>query len=62
MQPIAWYVNARIYAVGGAGPTWFLANAAWSPAGGWWPWLAAATLAGVCLAALGLLADASRRA
>jgi hypothetical protein len=62
MQAVAWYVNAKRYAVGGAGPNWFLGRAAWAPPAGWWTWLAAATLAGVCLAALGLLADASRRA
>ena len=49
MQAAAWYVNAKRYAVGGSGPAWFLGQAAWSPPGGWWPWLIAAALAGVCL-------------
>jgi hypothetical protein len=61
MQPIAWYVNARIYAVGGAGPTWFLAHPAWSPPGGWWPWLITAVLGGSCLAAISLSAAADLR-
>lgn len=62
MQTVAWYVNAKRYAVGGSGPSWFLSRAAWAPPAGWWTWLAAAALAGVCLTALGLLADVSRRA
>jgi len=52
MQPVAWYVNARIYAVGGAGPAWFLSAPAWSPPGGWWPWLIAALLGGAAMAAI----------
>jgi Predicted membrane protein (DUF2142) len=54
MQVTAWYVNARRYAVGGSGPQWFLGSAAWAPPGGWWTWLAAAVLAGVCLGAVAL--------
>jgi len=55
MQALAWYVNAKRYAVGGAGLNWFPARAAWAPPAGWWAWLAAAALAGVCLAALSLM-------
>jgi hypothetical protein len=54
MQPLAWYVNAKRYAVGGSGPVWFLGSAAWSPPGGWWPWLVAVVLAGCCIAASAL--------
>ena len=55
MQAAAWYVNAKRYAVGGSGPVWFLGRAAWAPPAGWWTWLVAAVLAGVCLAALALV-------
>ena len=51
MQPLAWYVNAKRYAVGGSGPVWFLGSAAWSPPGGWWPWLVVAVAAGCCIGA-----------
>jgi hypothetical protein len=54
IQVAAWYVNARHYAVGGSGPVWFLGRAAWTPPAGWWTWLGAAVLAGVCLAAVSL--------
>jgi hypothetical protein len=60
MQLAAWYVNAKRYAVGGSGVSWFLGSASWSPPGDWWTWLAAAVLAGACIAALSL-ADTSRR-
>jgi hypothetical protein len=52
MAPVAWYVNAKRYAVGGSGPVWFLGQAAWSPPGGWWLWLIAVVAAGICLASL----------
>ncbi len=54
MQVAAWYVNARRYAVGGSGPEWFLGRAAWTPPVGWWTWLTAVVLAGVCLGAVAL--------
>jgi hypothetical protein len=38
MQAIAWYVNARRYAVGASGPTWFPGHATWAPPGSWSPW------------------------
>ncbi len=59
MQAVAWYVNAKRYAVGGSGPEWFLGRAAWSPPAGWWTWLLTAVLASGCLAAL-TLADRAR--
>jgi hypothetical protein len=49
MQAIAWYVNARRYAVGDSGPTWFPGHATWAPPGNWSPWLVAVALAGLCL-------------
>ncbi len=57
MQVTAWYVNAKHYAVGGAGPEWFLSRATWTPPTGWWIWLGAVVLAGACLAVVGLTAD-----
>jgi hypothetical protein len=59
MQAGAWYVNAKRYAVGSSGPSWFLGRAAWAPPAGWVTWLTAAVLATVCLAALGLAARGS---
>jgi hypothetical protein len=44
VQLVAWWTNARRFAVGVNGPRWFLSVAEWSPPGGWWPWL---ILAGV---------------
>jgi hypothetical protein len=52
MQLVAWYLNAKRYAVGGFGPEWFMGRAAWSPPAGWWPWLAASLLASVCFCAV----------
>ncbi len=52
MQLVAWYVDAKRYAVGGSGPEWFLDRAAWTPPTGWWTWLVAAALGGICLGAL----------
>jgi hypothetical protein len=49
MQLVAWFVDARRYAVGGSGAIWFLDSAAWSPPAGWWTWLAATALAGMCI-------------
>lgn len=46
VQALAWWENARRYAVGRGGPIGFLFHGAlWSPGGGWLPW--------ACLAALG---------
>jgi hypothetical protein len=45
---LAWYWNARRFAVGIDGPLWFVPHAEWAPAAGWWPWLLAA-LAGSAL-------------
>lgn len=51
MQALAWYVNAKRYAVGGSGPEWFAGSAAWNPPDGWWLWLGAVALACACFAA-----------
>jgi hypothetical protein len=60
MQAAAWYLNAKRYAVGGSGPTWFLGSAAWSPPAGWWILLALVVVAGACLAALPLAVPTER--
>ena len=59
MQLVAWYVNAKRYAVGGSGPEWFLTRAAWSPPAGWWMWLSTAVIASACLAAVALVGRGS---
>ena len=47
VQFVAWWTNARRFAVGIRGPRWFLPSAEWSPPLGWWPWLLLA-VTGVC--------------
>jgi hypothetical protein len=59
VQLVAWWTNARRFAVGIRGPRWFLSSAEWTPPLGWWPWLALA-VAGVCLLIASQLADALR--
>ncbi len=39
VQLIAWWTNARRFAVGLDGPWWFVGSAEWIPPWGWWPWL-----------------------
>jgi hypothetical protein len=48
VQLVAWWTNARRFAVGIRGPYWFVPAAEWSPPLGWWPWLLLA-VAGMCL-------------
>ena len=48
VQFVAWWTNARRFAVGILGPRWFVPGAEWSPPLGWWPWLLLA-VAGVCI-------------
>jgi hypothetical protein len=50
LQVLAWYGNARRYAVGVSGPTWFFRHAQWSPPGGWHLWIVVAVLGGASLA------------
>jgi hypothetical protein len=50
VQLIAFYDNARRYAVGMSGRLWFLGHARWDPALGWSPWLLAAAAGAVSLA------------
>jgi hypothetical protein len=59
MQFLAWYVNAKRYAVGPDGPVWFLDRTTWVPPGGWSPWLIAALLAAACLCAVSTSAAGS---
>jgi Predicted membrane protein (DUF2142) len=53
VQVGAWYVNSKRFAVGTAGPVWFLAHPSWSPPAGWIAWTVLVILA------LGLLVTAS---
>ncbi len=48
VQLVAWYTNARRYAVGTAGPMLFIGSARWVPRGGWAVWCTAA-VAGAAL-------------
>jgi hypothetical protein len=59
-QLLAWWINARRYAVGVQGPVFFLVvPGAWQPPLGWWPWLGFAVLGSACLAATALLRPAN---
>jgi hypothetical protein len=61
MQLVAWYVNARRYAVGIDGPEWFLGRAMWAPPAGWWTWLVAVGFASACFGAAGLVGRSAER-
>ena len=54
VQFVAWWANARRFAVGVRGPYWFFPSAEWSPPLGWWPWAALAAGAVCLLIATGL--------
>jgi hypothetical protein len=45
VQFVAWYANAQRFAVGRDGSALFVADPAWSPPLGWWPWLLVAAAA-----------------
>jgi predicted membrane protein DUF2142 len=55
VQLVAWWTNARRFAVGMRGPQWFLPTAEWSPPLGWWPWLVLAVAGASLLMASPLL-------
>jgi hypothetical protein len=61
VQFLAWYWNARRFAVGQGGPKWFVTNAVWSPPGGWWLWLFVAGAGSLSLVAGGVIAGRSGR-
>jgi len=44
VQLLAWYTNARRYAVGITGRRLFMIDARWSPPAGWWVWASTALL------------------
>ena len=44
VQFIAWWANARRFAVGRDGGWLFVDDALWSPPLGWWPWILLAAL------------------
>jgi Predicted membrane protein (DUF2142) len=54
VQAAAWYVNAKRFAVGRTGPTWFFGHASWSPPLGWTPWGLIVLAAVACLEAASL--------
>lgn len=64
IQLLAWWINARRYAVGVDGPFWFLSDPLWSPPGGWIPWAVLAVGAAILVvgaAAANLASGLSRR-
>jgi uncharacterized membrane protein len=56
VQFVAWWTNARRFAIGTGGPWWFLTVAEWVPPGGWWPWVIVAA-AGASLLPVAAIAD-----
>jgi hypothetical protein len=61
VQFLAWYWNARRFAVGLGGSNWFVTHAVWSPPGGWWLWLFVAGAGSISLVAAGAIAARSFR-
>ena len=59
VQLVAWWTNARRYAVGEGGPVWFITRAQWSPPLGWGIWLAVVLGACATLLLLGTRAATS---
>ena len=55
VQFVAWWTNARRFAVGVGGPRWFLSSAEWSPPWGWTLWLTLAAAGGCLLVATALV-------
>jgi len=61
VQFVAWWTNARRFAVGVGGPQWFLSSAEWSPPWGWTLWLTLAAAGGCLLLAAALMDEFSGR-
>jgi Predicted membrane protein (DUF2142) len=57
VQVVAWYFNGRRYAVGTAGPRWFIGRDEWSPPLGWVPWLVVTVTAAALLMTAATLAS-----
>jgi len=55
VQFVAWWTNARRFAVGVGGPQWFLNSAQWSPPWGWTLWATLAAAGGCLLVATALV-------
>jgi Predicted membrane protein (DUF2142) len=53
VQGVAWYTNARRYAVGIGGPLLFFKQSDWSPLGNWAPWMLVVSIGTVALALSG---------
>jgi hypothetical protein len=62
VQIEALYTNARRFAVGLAGPTWFFGHTVWHPPGGWLPWLFCGLLGAASLVAALPVEERIRRA
>jgi hypothetical protein len=58
---VAWYWNARQYAVGSDGPLWFLGVSDWTPVGSWYPWSLAALAGSALVVGSGLGVSLPRR-
>ena len=61
VQAAAWYTDAKRFAVGSSGPTWFASSASWSPPLGWGVWLAVVLAALLCFAAATVTAAAAQK-
>jgi hypothetical protein len=55
VHAVAWYYNGRRYAVGTAGPRWFIGREEWRPPLGWVPWLVVTMAAAALLVAAALV-------
>jgi hypothetical protein len=60
VQLVGWYANGHRYAVGADGSWLFVSGAAWSPVGGWIPWLVLA-VGGSALLVVGAFAAHRKR-
>jgi hypothetical protein len=61
VQMIAWWINARRFAVGVGGREWFLSSAEWSPPWGWAVWMVLAAGGGCLLVAAAVMEILSGR-
>jgi hypothetical protein len=61
VQGVAWYTNARRYAVGTSGPILFVGRSKWSPAPGWGFWSLVALVASGCLFLAGAILVTSKK-
>lgn len=64
LQLLAWWEDARRFAVGRVGRHLFFLGAKWSPFGSWWPWIALAVVGcgAIAIVSVTSFAAAARRA